>query len=620
MELPQRHPTDIFLPPGQYQHWQQVLSSNQKLADVRSLVISAFDLRTRMHPFIHYDWFLVPCGPRSVAGALYAANMRKTRLVFQLWNPNIRPSRSLIEDGPPDQLLISSLQIHSASSYRLIEDAWSMGAHRPLIIAGGPKACYEPFDFFGIGPRGGIGADVVVTGEESVLLELMTVLSDFKASRGSMLSAFQLARDAGALHKIPGLVFALDGRQDGQNLFNTGIQRLLRNLDELPLPSDGFRTLEPPHRRQTLAANPMPLNKACRPPMVATILITRGCKFHCPYCPIPAYNQRTLRHKSPQRIIEELIDCRRHMNTRTFFGADDNFFNDRKVAQNILQAIDGATWAGKRLGRQIRLMTESTVIDAYKNRDLLPLARRAGMSNLWMGVEDLAARLVNKGQTPGLTEALFDEMLNNKIAPRVMLMHHDAQPLHDRRNLAGLLDQVRFLFDAGAVGLQCTVASPALGSRWANEVFTAGKLYERIGGRSVVDSDFDGNHVVSSTRSDPWRIQFNLLRAYAAFYNPTNFVRILLARHKPLGEKRIFEQLHGIIALVHTIWRLKGHLWRLWRGPIECMQGWPERFRRTGTPYPGLMNILKENPRDSAPPDHAVPKAKLPSECALPVV
>lgn len=599
MELPQRQPADIFLPPGRYRHWQRTLGANRKLADVRTMVVSAFDRRTRMHPFVHYDWYLVPCGPRSVAGALYAANLRQTRMVFQLWNPQIRPSVSRINGAPLDMLLVSSMQIHSAPSYRLIEDAWTMGVHRPLIIAGGPKACYEPFDYFGLGPQGQVGADVVVTGEEPVLLELLNVLGDFGAAPGAMRAAFERARDAGALHGIPGLVFALDGRHDGKNLHNTGVQRLLQDLDELPLPSAGFGTLEPPHRRQTLAAKPLPLDKACRTPMVATILLTRGCKFHCHYCPIPAYNQKKIRQKSPQRVVEEFIDCRQHMNTRSFFGADDNFFNNRKVAEGILTAMDSASWGGKRLGRQIRFMTESTVIDAHKNRDLLPLARRAGLSNIWLGVEDLSAQLVNKGQSPDLTESLFRTMIANRICPRVMLMHHDAQPLHDRRHLNGLMDQVRFLFDAGAVGLQCTVASPALGSRWADEVFTAGQIYDRVGGKPVMDYCFDGNHVVASTRRDPWQVQLNLLRAYAAFYNPLNLARILLARHTPLGEKRLYEQLHGIVALVRTAWNLKGYLWRLWRGPIDRHKGWPERFCRPGSPYPSLIKISQENPPDT---------------------
>jgi len=598
MELPQRSREDVFLPAGSYRSWEQSLRSHTRLAEVRCLVVSAFDRSTRMHPFIYYDWYLVPCGPRSIAGAMRQAGLSKTRFVFQLWNPNIRPSQAQIEGAPLDMLLISSLQIHSASSYWLIEDAWKMGPHRPLIVAGGPKACYEPFDYFGLGPDGQIGADVVITGEEPVLLNLLTVLADFGGGQGTMLTAFHQARTAGALKKIPGLVYALDGHHDGQNLFNTGIQRLLCDLDELPMPASGFAVLEGPHRQTTLATNPIPLDQACRGRMVATILVTRGCKFHCHYCPIPAYNQRTIRRKSPQRVAEEFLDCRRQMNTRYFFGTDDNFFSDRKTALEIFEALDSAEYAGIPLGRQTRFLTESTVIDAYRNRDLFALARRAGLSALWLGVEDLAGELIRKGQSPDLTKALLAELIAHNISPRIMLMHHDAQPLHSSRHLAGLIDQIRFLFEAGAVGMQCTIASPALGSKWANEIFTRGLVYEEVGRQKVGDAQFDGNHVVACTRSDPWRIQLNLLRGYAAFYNPVNFARTLLARHKPFGEKRFLEQVRGITALVQTAWRLKGYLWRLWRGPIRRANGWPARFRRPGSPYLGLIESSSGTPRD----------------------
>jgi hypothetical protein len=41
-----------------------------------------------------------------------------------------------------------------------------LGDHRPLILAGGPKAVDEQWDFLGLSPDGREGADAVVTGEE----------------------------------------------------------------------------------------------------------------------------------------------------------------------------------------------------------------------------------------------------------------------------------------------------------------------------------------------------------------------------------------------------------------------------------------------------------------------
>ena len=68
-----------------------------------------------------------------------------------------------------------------------------------------------------------------------------------------MRSGFLPRRDSGALDEIPGLVYPR-GNIDGlaEELIDTGIQRLLGDLDELPDPVLGYRLLEPPSGRSTL--------------------------------------------------------------------------------------------------------------------------------------------------------------------------------------------------------------------------------------------------------------------------------------------------------------------------------------------------------------------------------
>ncbi len=78
---------------------------------------------------------------------------------------------------------------------------------------------------------------MVVTGEEFVLLELLDRLLEFKAQRESWRLAFARARSEGALEGIPGLVYRRDeGEGPIRELMNTGVQRLVRDLDELPYP------------------------------------------------------------------------------------------------------------------------------------------------------------------------------------------------------------------------------------------------------------------------------------------------------------------------------------------------------------------------------------------------
>ena len=70
---------------------------------------------------------------------------------------------------------------------------------------------------------------------------------------------------------------------------------------------------------------------------------------------------------------------------------------------------------------RIRFATEATQFDTYRNRDLLPLARDAGMHALWFGIEDLTATLINKGQKPTQTVELFRLLDEHKISPMAMI-------------------------------------------------------------------------------------------------------------------------------------------------------------------------------------------------------
>ena len=104
-----------------------------------------------------------------------------------------------------------------------------------------------------------------MTGEEYVFLNLLEVLFSVRAGNESMRSAFARARDSGALNQVPGLMYAHNGR-DGvaEELVDTGIQRLVGDLDELPHPILGYRLLEPPSRRTTQRTAPTRPSPSCR--------------------------------------------------------------------------------------------------------------------------------------------------------------------------------------------------------------------------------------------------------------------------------------------------------------------------------------------------------------------
>lgn len=517
-----------------------------------------------MLPFIFADTRMAPAGIRAIGSALADAGFEKTRLVLQQWNRHFRPSQMRLDGRIPDLFMTSSMGMHEAACKELVRDARRIDpAQRPLIVVGGSHAVYEPFKVFSADPNDPAGPDIAVTGEEFVLLSLLEAVLSIRGEGESLRAAFLRARDSGALDQIPGLVYPV-GARDGvaESLVDTGTQRLVGNLDELPHPVLGYRLLEPPSRAATLGRHALPANQVRRHSPISSLVLTFGCKFACPYCPIPAYNQRQYRTKSPQRIAEEMRRLGDEFGHRYFFGTDDNFFNDHARALEIIETLARTEAGDSRLGARVRWATEVTVHDTLKMKEHLPLMREAGCRGLWLGVEDLTATLVKKGQSVDKTTEAFQRLRDAGICPNPMMMHHDAQPLYTRKSHYGLLNQVKLLRRAGAVSLQVLMLVPAPGTKLYHETFTSGQVFDRVGGRRVDPYMHDGNYVIASHHRHPWKKQLNILTSYAYFYNPWWLI-VALTRKTKVGDKPASAQLLGMLGNTQNIRRTFGWALRL---------------------------------------------------------
>jgi hypothetical protein len=385
-----------------------------------------------------------------------------------------------------------------------------------------------------------------------------------------MRSAFLRARDSRALDDVAGLVYAR-GDKNGvpEELVDTGIQRLLADLDELPHPVLGYRLMEPPGRHAGLSARAMPADQVARCSPISSLVLTFGCKFACSYCPIPAYNQRQYRVKSGERIAEEMWRLNQEYGLRHFFGADDNFFNDKERTLDIVEKLARAQFDGVRLSERARWYTEVTVHDTLKMQHHLPLVRESGCRALWLGVEDLTATLVKKGQSPDKTTEAFRALREAGICPMPMMMHHDAQPLYSRGSSYGLLNQIELLRKAGAVSMQVLMMTPAVGSKLLESTYRSGQVFKSAGGRAVLRHMHDGNYVVASNHKRPWQKQLTMLAGYLYFYNPVWLMVALVHGKTPVSRKPAYMQIIGMLGLTMTIARTFGWTLRLMFGRIE---------------------------------------------------
>ena len=594
MELPRRARGDELLKRGELTNLRQRLRQHAARHDLVTVIACAFDHRTRMLPFIFADTRMAPAGVRAIGSAMVDAGFHKTRIVLQQWNRRFQPSRMQLDGRMPDLFMVSSMGLHSERCMELIRDARRLDpSQRPLIIAGGPHAVYQPHELFSADPADPTSADVVVTGEEYVLLSLLEVLLSMRGREETLRSAFIRARNSGALDGVAGLIYASNnGEGIAEELVDTGVQQLVGDLDELPDSILGYRLLEPPSRRTTLASRPLEAASVRKLSPISSIVLTFGCKFACPYCPIPAYNQRQHRVKSSRRIAEELWRLHKEYGLRYFFGADDNFFNNKARTLDIVETLARAEFEGVPLRRKVRWHTEVTVHDTLQLKEHLPLVHDSGCRALWLGVEDMTATLVNKGQSVDKTTEAFGRLRTAGICPMPMMMHHDSQPLYSHKTNYGLLNQIKLLRKAGAVSLQVLMITPSAGTKLYEQTFTSGRVIDRAGGRRVTPHMYDGNYVVASTHKRPWRNQLNMLCGYLYFYNPIWLAVNLLRKRTKVSHKAAGMQVVGMLGLIQTVRRTAGWAVRLMFGKIERLSDPP-------------VNVIPMRSADGAAASHA---------------
>ncbi len=636
MELPRRARGDELLPPGEMLDMRVRMRVLAKKHDLTTVIACAFDHRTRVLPFIFADMRIVPAGVRSIGSALAEAGFEKTRIVLQQWNKNFSPAQMRLDGRIPDLFMVSSMHLHSAECDRLIQEACRIDPdQRPLIIAGGPRINYEPWHVFNADPDNPWAADVAVAGEEYVLMSLLGILLSMRASNETMRSVFLRARESGALDEVAGLVYSCSASSGGpiEELVDTGVQRLLGNLDELPHPIHGYRLLEPPSAMATLGSHALAADKVRKHGPISSLVMTCGCKFRCPYCPIPAYNQSQYRTKSGERIADEIEQIFNTYGISNYFGADDNFFNNTERTLDIAETLARKVGTGRRFGK-IHLGTEATVHDTLRMREHLPLIRRAGISALWLGVEDLTATLVKKAQDKDKTLEAFRLLRENGIFPMPMLIHHDSQPLVTWKSNYGLLNQMKILRKAGSINVQVMMLTPSPGSKWYEQTYNSGMAFKKVGNTDVEPHIVDGNYVIASEHPRPWIKQLNLLAAYTYFFNPVrmlvalmwsksnvpfpgidnwplekiqrySYARKIRRRIRLRARTHLIDagvQMIEMCGLFHTYRRTAGWAWRLYWGKIErCDQAPVSQIPMRGVDGKPALHALPGQPLSKGP-------------------
>lgn len=206
------------------------------------------------------------------------------------------------------------------------------------VIMGGAHATCDPE-----GILKNADVDYVVLGEGEVRLPLL-------------LREIEKGRTAG-IKRMEGIGY----REDGEIRVNF-VQGFVRDLDALPYPARDLLDLDQYRIRKRRA----------------TMLITsRGCPHQCAYCSARFVMGDSFRARSPEAIVQEMMECRERYGVQIFDIEDDNFTYDQRRAKQLLNLIIASFGEGR-----LELSAMNGVSFASMDEELIELMKRAGFQTL----------------------------------------------------------------------------------------------------------------------------------------------------------------------------------------------------------------------------------------------
>jgi len=198
---------------------------------------------------------------------------------------------------------------------------------------------------------------------------------------------------------VKGLAFNREGR-----VVTTGVRPLIKDLDSLPLPAWDLLPMD--KYRMVAWGN-------------ATMLVSsRGCPFNCSFCSERVFWRGLWRAHSAERVVSEMELVAEKYGKRIIWFGDDTFNLNRERVERICRLL-------LERGLDVHWGFEGRADLLWRDRDLLPLMRRAGFFWVLIGVESCFEDELNrygKGITPSLVIKVFELLRDYDVVTQAMFI------------------------------------------------------------------------------------------------------------------------------------------------------------------------------------------------------
>jgi len=362
---------------------------------------------------------------------------------------------------------ISTTTSTANRAYKLADKLREKGI---IVVMGGPHVTFLPEEAI-------LHSDYVVLGEgENVFPELVEKLAAGEKVKPG-----------------PGLVVR------GEEIHHLHAP-LVKDLNEVPIPD--FSLVKDMNRCTVRGRKIIPVQ------------VTRGCPFDCSFCSVTEMFGRKFRHKTVERVIQEVekYDNKKY----TIFFYDDNIAADKKWLKNLLNEF---------INRKFKFSWCSQVrIDVTKDEELLDLMARTRCGNLFIGIESLnpeTLKEMKKGQT---VEEIKEGMIafNKKKIPihGMFIFGLDADTPETLKNT------IDFAKESGISTVQFLILTPLPGTKTYNELEEEKRIFFEDW------SLYDGHHVTFWPKNfTPITLQGMQIKGHREFYSIRRLIKKFITGH-----------------------------------------------------------------------------------------
>jgi len=238
-----------------------------------------------------------------------------------------------------------------------------------------------------------------------------------------------------------------------------------------------------------------------------SIVVTRGCPFHCTFCYKDAFYQGG-RSFYTQKVDDALAEIDRLPGKHLYF-LDDHLLGHRKFAQELFAGMRGMN----------RLFQGAATVDSILRGNLIEKAAKAGLRSLFVGFESVneanhsatgKLQNINK-QYDAVTKRLDDLgiMINGSF---VFGLDHDSADVFDRT--------VDWAVSQGITTATFHIATPYPGTAYHSELQQQNRIMSQNW------DHYDTRHVVFKPKGmDSLTLVNGYQRAYKNFYSWSNIGR-----------------------------------------------------------------------------------------------